>query len=36
VFLTFLFDEEGERVRQANMRAMQEARRQPLSATVTG
>jgi predicted 2-oxoglutarate/Fe(II)-dependent dioxygenase YbiX len=29
VFLTFLFDEEGERVRQANLRAMQEARREP-------
>ncbi len=29
VFLTFLFDEEAERVRQANLRAMQEAQRQP-------
>jgi hypothetical protein len=29
VFLTFLFDEEAERVRQANLRAMQEAERRP-------
>ena len=29
VFLTFLFDEEGERVRQANLRAIQEVERQP-------
>lgn len=29
VFLTFLFDEEAERVRQANLRAAQEARRPP-------
>jgi predicted 2-oxoglutarate/Fe(II)-dependent dioxygenase YbiX len=29
VFLTFLFDEEAERVRQANLRAVQEAQRQP-------
>jgi predicted 2-oxoglutarate/Fe(II)-dependent dioxygenase YbiX len=29
VFLTFLFDEEAERVRQANLRALQEAQRQP-------
>jgi predicted 2-oxoglutarate/Fe(II)-dependent dioxygenase YbiX len=29
VFLTFLFDEEAERVRQANLRAAQEAQRQP-------
>jgi len=29
VFLTFLFDEEAERVRQANLRAMQQAQRQP-------
>ena len=29
VFLTFLFDEEAERVRQANLRAMQEAQRRP-------
>jgi predicted 2-oxoglutarate/Fe(II)-dependent dioxygenase YbiX len=36
VFLTFLFDEEGERVRQANLRAMQEGRRQPLFASATG
>ena len=28
VFLTFLFDEEAERVRQANLRAVQEAQRQ--------
>jgi predicted 2-oxoglutarate/Fe(II)-dependent dioxygenase YbiX len=28
VFLTFLFDEEGERVRQANLRAAQEAKRE--------
>jgi hypothetical protein len=26
-FLTFLFDEEGERVREANLRAMQQAKR---------
>jgi predicted 2-oxoglutarate/Fe(II)-dependent dioxygenase YbiX len=35
VFLTFLFDEEGERVRQANLQAMQEAERQPLSTSAT-
>jgi len=29
VFLTFLFDEEGERQRQANLKAAQEARGQP-------
>jgi hypothetical protein len=29
VFLTFLFDEEAERVRQANLRAVQEAQREP-------
>ena len=29
VFLTFLFDEEAERVRQANLRAIQEAQREP-------
>ena len=29
VFLTFLFDEEAERVRQANLRAVQGAERQP-------
>ena len=29
VFLTFLFDEEAERVRQTNLRAVQEAQRQP-------
>jgi predicted 2-oxoglutarate/Fe(II)-dependent dioxygenase YbiX len=29
VFLTFLFDEEAERVRQTNLQAIQEARRQP-------
>jgi predicted 2-oxoglutarate/Fe(II)-dependent dioxygenase YbiX len=29
VFLTFLFDEEAERVRQANLRAVQAAQRQP-------
>ncbi len=29
VFLTFLFDEEAERVRQANLRAVQESQRQP-------
>jgi hypothetical protein len=29
VFLTFLFDEEAERVRQANLRAVQDAQRQP-------
>jgi predicted 2-oxoglutarate/Fe(II)-dependent dioxygenase YbiX len=29
VFLTFLFDEEAERLREANLRAMQEAQRQP-------
>ncbi|HEY5203468.1 MAG TPA: 2OG-Fe(II) oxygenase [Roseiarcus sp.] len=33
VFLTFLFDEEAERVRQANLRAAQEAQRQPQLAT---
>jgi predicted 2-oxoglutarate/Fe(II)-dependent dioxygenase YbiX len=33
VFLTFLFDEEAERVRQANLRAMQE-QRQPRAAEV--
>lgn len=31
VFLTFLFDEEAERVRQANLRAMQEAQLRPLA-----
>ena len=36
VFLTFLFDEEGERVRQAGLRAMQEAQRQPLFASAPG
>jgi hypothetical protein len=36
VFLTFLFDEEGERLRQANLRAMQEAQRQPLFASAPG
>jgi predicted 2-oxoglutarate/Fe(II)-dependent dioxygenase YbiX len=29
VFLTFLFDEEAERARQANLRAVQETQRQP-------
>ena len=29
VFLTFLFDEEAERVRQTNLRAAQQAQRQP-------
>jgi predicted 2-oxoglutarate/Fe(II)-dependent dioxygenase YbiX len=29
VFLTFLFDEEAERLRQANLRAVQEAQRRP-------
>jgi hypothetical protein len=29
VFLTFLFDEEAERVRQTNLKAMQDAQRQP-------
>jgi predicted 2-oxoglutarate/Fe(II)-dependent dioxygenase YbiX len=29
VFLTFLFDEEAERVRQMNLRAVQQAQRQP-------
>jgi predicted 2-oxoglutarate/Fe(II)-dependent dioxygenase YbiX len=29
VFLTFLFDEEAERVRQANLQAVQQAQRQP-------
>jgi hypothetical protein len=29
VFLTFLFDEEAERMRQTNLQAMQEAQRQP-------
>jgi predicted 2-oxoglutarate/Fe(II)-dependent dioxygenase YbiX len=33
VFLTFLFDEEAERVRQANLRAVQEAQRQPQAAS---
>jgi predicted 2-oxoglutarate/Fe(II)-dependent dioxygenase YbiX len=33
VFLTFLFDEEAERVRQANLRAVQEAQRQPQPAS---
>ena len=33
VFLTFLFDEEAERVRQANLRAVQGAQRQPQLAT---
>jgi hypothetical protein len=33
VFLTFLFDEEAERVRQANLRAMQaQPQPQPASA----
>ncbi|HEY1452115.1 MAG TPA: 2OG-Fe(II) oxygenase [Roseiarcus sp.] len=31
VFLTFLFDEEAERLRQANLKAAQEAQRQPRS-----
>jgi predicted 2-oxoglutarate/Fe(II)-dependent dioxygenase YbiX len=29
VFLTFLFDEDAERLRQANLKAAQEAQRQP-------
>jgi predicted 2-oxoglutarate/Fe(II)-dependent dioxygenase YbiX len=29
VFLTFLFDEDAERLRQANLRAVEQARRQP-------
>jgi predicted 2-oxoglutarate/Fe(II)-dependent dioxygenase YbiX len=33
VFLTFLFDEEAERVRQANLRAVHEAQRQPQPAS---
>jgi predicted 2-oxoglutarate/Fe(II)-dependent dioxygenase YbiX len=33
VFLTFLFDEEAERLRQANLKAMQVAQRQPQLAT---
>ncbi len=33
VFLTFLFDEEAERVRQANLRAVQSTHRQPQLAT---
>jgi predicted 2-oxoglutarate/Fe(II)-dependent dioxygenase YbiX len=33
VFLTFLFDEEAERVRQTNLRAVQEAQRQPQPAS---
>jgi predicted 2-oxoglutarate/Fe(II)-dependent dioxygenase YbiX len=33
VFLTFLFDEEAERVRQANLRAVQQAQRQPQMAS---
>ncbi len=33
VFLTFLFDEEAERVRQANLQAVQQAQRQPHLAT---
>lgn len=33
VFLTFLFDEEAERVRQANLRAMQEQRKAPAAAS---
>jgi predicted 2-oxoglutarate/Fe(II)-dependent dioxygenase YbiX len=33
VFLTFLFDEEAERMRQANLRAVQEAQRQPQPAS---
>ena len=32
VFLTFLFDEEAERLRQANLQAIQHAQRQPLLA----
>jgi predicted 2-oxoglutarate/Fe(II)-dependent dioxygenase YbiX len=32
VFLTFLFDEDGERLRQANLKASQEAQRQPQGA----
>jgi predicted 2-oxoglutarate/Fe(II)-dependent dioxygenase YbiX len=35
VFLTFLFDEEAERVRQANLRTAQEAQRRPQLATST-
>lgn len=34
VFLTFLFDEEAERVRQANLRAMQQAGQQQFAASV--
>jgi hypothetical protein len=34
VFLTFLFDEEAERVRLANLQAVQEAQRQPQTASV--
>jgi hypothetical protein len=30
VFLTFLFDEEAEQVRQTNLRAVRESQRQPL------
>jgi predicted 2-oxoglutarate/Fe(II)-dependent dioxygenase YbiX len=33
VFLTFLFDEEAEQVRQTNLRAVQEAQRQPQPAS---
>jgi hypothetical protein len=29
VFLTFLFDEEAERLRQTNLRTVQQAQRQP-------
>ena len=32
VFLTFLFDEDGERLRQANLQAAQEAQRAPRAA----
>jgi predicted 2-oxoglutarate/Fe(II)-dependent dioxygenase YbiX len=33
VFLTFLFDEEAERMRQANLQAVQQAQRQPQTTT---
>ena len=36
VFLTFLFDEEAERVRQANLRAMREQRQPHLATSASG
>jgi hypothetical protein len=35
VFLTFLFDEDAERLRQTNLRAMQEQHRPQLAASAS-